>query len=163
MLITTTSFGQEKSIQDLDFLLGTWEVREDNKERDWWEKTTRIGVYALDSTYIQLTSRAVSSTGKKRTYRWYIHYNSKEQQYEMASMFGNWHKIQFDILSWDPAERKLTIKNGPDGDSEEYHERFGEIVFDESFKSYIWTGENKYGDPKDPGIWKYVEIGSRIN
>lgn len=153
---------QDTSISDLDFLIGEWKVREDNVEKKWWEEATRIGKYVMDSTYIELESTAVSSNGKSRTYRWYVHYNSKDKRFEMLSMFGNWHKVQFDILSWDPGHRTLTIRSGGDPGSREFHERFGEITFDENFSQYEWKGENKYGDPKNPGIWKYVEKGKRV-
>jgi len=162
LIITGNVFSQEKSIKDLEFLVGAWEVREDNNENDWWEKATRTGRYILDSTYIELNATAISSTGKERTYRWFIHYNSKKNQFEMVSMFSNWHEVLVDILIWDSTKRKLTIRNNVDLNSDEYHERYGEIIFDENFKSYIWTGENKNGDPNNPSIWKYVEKGSRI-
>jgi len=162
LLVTGNIFSQEKSIHDLNFLVGTWEVREDNEEKTWWEETIRKGQYTLDSTYLQLESVAKSSKGKERTYRWYIHYNSKAQQFEMISMFSNWHKIQFDILSYDEENRKLTIRNDLESHSDEYHERFGELTFDENFDTYIWKGENKYGDSENPSVWKYIERGSRI-
>ena len=162
-VVTVDITAQENSIQDLDFLIGTWEVREDNAEKTWWEETTRTAQYTLDSTYIELTSHAVSSTGKERTYRWFIHYNSKGRQYEMVSMFGNWHKVQFDILEWDATARKLTIRSGQDPSGpDEYHERYGELIFEADFSAYTWNGENKYGDPADPGIWTYVEKGRRV-
>ncbi|MEQ8627558.1 hypothetical protein [Ekhidna sp.] len=150
------------SIKDLSFLIGTWEVREDNKEKTWWEESVREGNYILDSTYIELSATATSSSGKQRTYLWLIHYNTKDQQFEMVSMFSNWHKIQFDILSWDKAKRTLTVQSGGDPGSNEYHERFGEIVFDEDFNGYIWNGENKYGEKENPKIWMYLEKGTRV-
>lgn len=153
---------QESGIMDLDFLVGEWKVREDNKEKEWWEETIRVGRYVLDSTYIELESTAVSSDGKERTYRWYIHFNSKAKQFEMVSMFGNWHKVQFDILNWEANNRKLTIRSSADPNSSEFHERFGEIVFDKDFNEYVWTGQNKYGDRENPRIWNYVEKGQRI-
>ena len=162
LLMAGDILAQGKSVRDLDFLIGEWEVREDNVEKNWWEKATRVGKYVLDSTYIELESAAVSSNGKQRAYRWYIHYNSKSDQFEMVSMFGNWHKIQFDIITWDPAHRKLTIQSDTDPGASEFHQRFGEIIFDENFSQYEWRGENKYGDPNNPGIWKYVEKGLRV-
>ena len=79
----------------------------------------------------------------------------------MISMFGNWHKVQFDLLEWNANERQLIVRNGQDFNSDEYHERYGVIQFDEGFDSYVWEGQNKYGDKSDPGIWKYTEIGNR--
>lgn len=165
MLIGNSSFAQEDpnsvTIQDLDFLIGTWEVREDNEEKTWWEESTRVGEYILDSTYIQLKASAISSSGKERTYLWLIHFNSKAQQFEMVSMFSNWPKVQFDILTWEPNARKLIIKSGGDPNSDDYHDRYGELVFDKDFNAYTWIGENKYGDRENPNVWKYKELGSR--
>ena len=160
--ISGNIFAQEMSIQDLDFLIGEWEVREDNKEKNWFEESTRKGRYILDSTYIELESNAISSSGKERIYRWYIHHNSETQQFEMVSIYSNWHSVLFDILQWDLENRKLTIRNGVEPNSIDYHERFGVITFDENFNEYIWEGENIYGDPKNPDTWKYIEKGKRI-
>lgn len=163
-LIASFTFAdaQEISIRDLDFLIGSWEVREDNEEKTWWEKSTRTGRYTLDSTYIELKSVAVSSSGKERTYLWLIHYNAEAQQFEMVSMFSNWPKILLDILHWDPDLRKLSIRNEAKYKTGEYHERFGELLFEADFNSYTWKGVNKYGDRDRPSIWKYVEKGTRI-
>ena len=163
LFITNISKGfTQQPIRELDFLIGSWEVREDNAEKTWWEKTKRTASYTLDSTYIELVSSAVSSSGKQRTYRWFIHYNEKAAEYEMISMFGNWHKIQHDVLKWDPQKRTLTIRNGQDlGNNEEFHERLGHMTFNEGFTEYVWTGENKYGDPENPKSWKYTEVGIR--
>ena len=58
--------GQDGSIDDLKFLIGTWETREDNDKKTWWEKSTRAIKYTLDSTTIELKADAISSSGKKR-------------------------------------------------------------------------------------------------
>ncbi|GAB4243967.1 MAG: hypothetical protein Tsb0034_21990 [Ekhidna sp.] len=152
----------QTSIRDLDFLLGKWEVREDNEDKSWWEESTRQVSYTLDSTYIRIEASAISSSGKERTYLWLIHFNPKDQQFEMISMFSNWHKIQFDILKWDKKKRTLTITSGGDPGSEEYHERYGVITFQADYNSYVWKGQNKYGDPENPGIWVYTETGARL-
>lgn len=161
-MISAQDTSSVSRIHELDFLVGTWEVREDNKELTWWEESTRTGSYILDSTYIELRASAISSSGKKRTYTWLIHYNVKAQQFEMVSMFSNWHKIQFDILIWDRLNRKLTVKSGGDPGPYEYHERFGEILFNENLNEYTWKGENKYGDQDNPSVWRYTEIGSKV-
>ncbi len=156
----TFSFAQDQSIKDLEFLIGTWEVREDNDKKTWWEKATRIGTYTLDSTHIQLQAQAHSSSGKQRTYLWLIHYNDKDQQFEMVSMFSNWPKTQLDILTWNADDRTLTIVHNPQ--LEEFPQRFGQLVFSDDYQSYEWRGENKYGDPDEPSIWKYLEVGQKI-
>ena len=152
---------KEQSIKDLDFLIGKWEVREDNEEKTWWEKSVRTAKYALMDNYIELESRTIDSNRRERITLWFINYNKKKEQFEMASMFSNWYKTQFDILTWDKENRVLTIRNDPDCENG-FPERFGEIIFSEDFQSYEWRGENKYGDKAKPSIWKYTEIGKRI-
>ena len=149
-----------QSIKDLDFLIGTWQVREDNTDKGWWETSTRVGKYVLKGNFIELKAESIDSNGRKREYAWYFHYNKKAKQFEMTSMFSNWYKVQSDILEWDAKTRTLTIRNKPEG--AEYHERLGKMVFSKDFKSYVWKGENKYGDEKKPSIWRYVEKGRRI-
>ena len=148
---------QEKGIKEFDFLIGTWETREDNVEEEWWETSTREIKYALKGNYIELKASSIDSNGREREYYWYINYNKKTAQFEMVSMFSNWHKTQFDILDWDSEKRKLTIRSNPGN----FPERFGEIIFSEDFNGYTWEGENKYGDPNNPSIWKYIEKGFR--
>ncbi len=151
---------QEKGIKELDFLIGTWETREDNAETGWWETATREINYTLKDNYIELKANSIDSNGRERAYFWYINYNKKAKQFEMVSMFSNWHKTQFDILTWDEENRTLTIRNDPDCEKR-YTERFGKIMFSEDFQSYEWKGENKYGDPNNPSSWKYLEKGVR--
>jgi len=158
---STSSIAQERGIKELDFLIGTWESREENVEKGWWETSTREIKYALKGNYIELKANSIDSNGKEREYSWYINYNEKEEQFEMVSMFSNWYKTQFDILVWDSKLRKLTIRNKPLVENE-FHERFGEIVFNKNLDAYTWNGENKYGDANDPSIWKYVEKGVRV-
>ena len=161
-LAASIVIGQEKSIKDLDFLIGTWETREDIADKEWWETSTREIAYTLKGNFIEINARSIDSNGKEREYNWYINYNKKTDEFQMTSMFSNWHKVQQDILEWDPDTRTLTIRHKP-GVDDEYHERLGKLVFDESLTNYTWTGENKYGDPVDPGIWRYVETGRRVS
>jgi hypothetical protein len=159
-LLSSKMYAQQSTIKDLNFLIGAWEAKEHNKEKAWWEECTRTGTYILDSTYIQLESVAISSTGKKRIYRFLIHYNSVVRQFEMVSMYSNWPKIQNDILDWNKERRVLTIRNKPE--EGEYTERVGMMQFNEDLTSYKWTGINKSGDRTKPNIWEYEEIGKRL-
>lgn len=153
---------QERSIEELAFLIGKWETREESVENGWWETSVREITYSLKGNYIQLNANAIDSKGNQREYSWFINYNKKNQRFEMVSMFSNWYKTQFDILDWDSKQRKLTIRNQPSIEGE-FHERYGEIIFNEAYDEYVWKGENKYGDINNPSIWKYIEKGARIN
>lgn len=156
MLITAQKESQD--IKSLDFLIGTWEVREENKEKQYWEETIRVASYTLDGNYIKIDHKAIDSKGRKRHILWFINYNKKTERYEMISMFGNWYKTQFDILTWNKKERKLTFKNHPSCEGE-YHNRVGEMVFNKNFNEYVWIGENRYKE--ESNIWKYHEVGKK--
>lgn len=161
-MVSLTTLAQEKGIKSLDFLIGTWETREDIAADNWWETTTRKISYDLMENYIVIHGKSIDSKGKKREYKWFINYNKKAKQFQMVSMFSNWYKTQLDILEWNEYTRTLTIRHQPNSETE-FHERFGELVFAEDFKGYVWKGENKYGDTNNPGIWKYIEEGKKIN
>ena len=66
LLSSTNALTQEKSITDLDFLIGQWETREDNAENGWWETSTREIVYALKGNFIQVNARSNDSNGRER-------------------------------------------------------------------------------------------------
>jgi len=161
LFLSVSVIAQESGIKELDFLIGIWETREDNVEEGWWETSTREIKYTLKGNYIELKANSIDSNGRKREYCWYINYNKKTKQFEMVSMFSNWYKTLLDIIVWDSKQKMLTIRNKPGSDNE-FPERFGEIIFNENFDEYTWKGENKYGDPDKPSIWKYVEKGIRI-
>lgn len=153
-------YEQHTSIKDLQFLIGTWEAVERNKENTWWEKCTRTGTYMLDSTYIKLESVAVASTGKQRTYSFMIHYDKTAGHFEMIGMYSNWPKIRVEFLDWDSESRTIRLQSKPDGG--EYSERVGTIKFNEKFDSYVWTGVNKSGDRLNPAVWEFTERGQRM-
>ncbi|MEM9548067.1 MAG: hypothetical protein AAGA77_18950 [Bacteroidota bacterium] len=152
---------QEGKLQNLDFLIGTWETREEIADKGWWETSTREIEYTLGGNYIRLNAKSIDSNGREREYSWFINYNKNTEQFEMISMFSNWYKTQFDVLTWNEEDRTLVIQH-KEGMDEEYHERYGEMTFSEDFKNYTWKGENRYGDPNDLGIWRYVETGQKI-
>ncbi|MEQ8364276.1 MAG: hypothetical protein RIF39_01045 [Cyclobacteriaceae bacterium] len=113
LFFSRSSIAQERGIKELDFLIGTWESREENVDKGWWETSTREIKYTLKGNYIELKANSIDSNGKERAYSWYINYNKKKERFEMVSMFSNWHKTQFDILVWDSKQRKLTVRNQP--------------------------------------------------
>lgn len=161
LVVTTACNAQHPSIKDLEFLIGTWETEEHSKTGDWWEKSTRSGTYILDAQYIQLESSSISSTGKRRTYRFLIHYDNRSKRFEMISIYSNYPKYRTEILEWDNQGRKLQLRSQPIDD--EFSERTGTMQFNEDFSEYTWTGTNKSGDPKKPSVFEFIEQGKRTS
>ena len=114
----------------------------------------------MDSTYLQLESVAVNSSGKKRTYRFLIHYDSNTDQFEMVCIYSNWPKVRVETLTWDKQSRTLKIVGKPNED--EYSERTGLIQFSPDFSGYTWKGANKSGEAANPRIFEYEEKGTRV-
>ncbi len=88
--ITTSIWGQ--SINDLDFLIGNWEVEETilpGRDNEYQEKGIRTCEYYLDGSFIKCeASTVITHTGKKRTYAYYINYDEKEDCF-WATNFAN--------------------------------------------------------------------------
>jgi len=160
-VVTTACNAQHSSIKDLEFLIGTWQTEEHNKAGDWWEKSTRIGTYILDDQYIQLESSSISSTGKKRTYRFLIHYDNKVKQFEMICIYSNYPKYRTELLELDKQGRRLLLRSKPTDD--EFSERTGTMEFNADFTEYTWTGANKSGDPTKPTVFEFIERGKRTS
>lgn len=151
---------QQPSVKDLHFLVGTWQTEEHHLASGWWEKSTRTGTYILDSTYLQLESVAVNSSGKKRTYRFLIHYDSDTDQFEMVCIYSNWPKVRTEILVWDQSNRTIKLTGKPEAD--EYSERTGLMQFTSDFSAYTWKGANKSGKVDNPRVFEYEEKGKRV-
>lgn len=83
---------QSQSIKDLDFLIGAWEITETiypGRPKEYQEKGTRTCSYYLDNSFIKCESKTtVSSSGKVRTYAYYINYDKKEECFR-ATNFAN--------------------------------------------------------------------------
>ncbi len=81
-----------QSIEDLDFLIGTWEVEETifpGRDNEYQEKGTRTCAYYLNGSFIKCeASTVVTHTGKKRAYAYYINYDQKEDCF-WATNFAN--------------------------------------------------------------------------
>lgn len=82
-LASAQSNGQ--SIQDMDFLIGTWDVLETiypGTDRAFQEKGTRVCEYYLKDTMIKCESRTnLSTSGRERVYVYLIKYNSRAENF----------------------------------------------------------------------------------
>jgi hypothetical protein len=157
LIASIPCFAQEKSIKDLDFLIGVWEV-EEHHPNGWWEKGTRTVSYILNDKYLKMETIAVSSEGKERAYQFLINYNKVNKQFEMVSIYSNWPMKLRDILEWDNSEKKLTVIGVASVDDNSV--RKGTLHFSDN-DNYIWTGRNISGDAVKRVI-DYTEKGKRI-
>ncbi|MEQ8715880.1 MAG: hypothetical protein RIC80_22900 [Cyclobacteriaceae bacterium] len=78
-----------QDINDLDFLIGSWEVTETlypGTDRTWQENGTRTCEYWLDGQFIKCESVTVDSrNGNQRTYAYFFNYHEKEDCFLVTS------------------------------------------------------------------------------
>ncbi len=156
MLIATTSLPAQ-SLRDIEILIGKWTV-EERHASGWWEKGERTCEWIMDSTYIQCETKARSSQGKERTYRFLINYNGQTGRFEMTGIYSNWPLKQHDAIRLDGTGMRWTLEEiAAVGETTE---RRATIIFTDR-DNYSWTGRNL--NRAKNTTTEYTEIGKRIS
>lgn len=142
-------------MRDLDVLVGTWIVEEKHKS-GWWEKGERTCSMIMNDTYMECETKAISSEGKSRVYRFLINYNPRGKRFEMTGIYSNWPLKQIDAIAVDSSARVWTLHEIPL--PEETTERRATIRFADE-DNYVWAGSNF--NTKTRNTIEYVESGKR--
>lgn len=154
LLMTAVITAQaQRPISKLEKILGVWNV-EEKHTTGWSERGVRTCSYILDSTYIECETRAVSSTGKKRVYRFLLNHNSQADKFEMAGIYSNWPLKQFDLIDIEGTVWSIGNLGLPGGDVS----RESQLQF-ESNDAYAWRGKNT--NLKTGKVTEYEEKGVR--
>ena len=107
---------QSQSIQDLDFLIGEWDLTETiypGEPKEYQETGTRTCSYYLDGSFIKCESETtVSTSGKKRTYAYHINYDAREKCFR-ATNFANDFPLQGQFVWYLDEENKRIIAITP--------------------------------------------------
>jgi len=105
-----------QGIRDLDFLIGEWDLTETiypGHPKEYQEKGTRTCSYYLDGSFIKCESETIVSTsGKKRTYAYYINYDTKEKCFR-ATNFANDFPLHGQFVWYLDDENKQIIAITP--------------------------------------------------
>ena len=90
LLMITSAPLFSQSINDLDFLIGTWKIEETiypGTEREYQEIGTRTCEYYLNGSFIKCeSSTVVQKNGKKRHYAYVINYDKRENCFRATNM-----------------------------------------------------------------------------
>lgn len=128
-----------QSIQDLDFLIGKWELREvvhEGSANEYIEKGTRECKYTLNETYISCESQAIRK-GKSRSYIMNINYNKKTKRFFMTDQFSDYDFRGSSEIILDSTAMELHLISALDmNDGEFFRSR---ISFGDRNK-LIWKG-----------------------
>lgn len=146
---------EAQSIKDLDFLIGAWDVAETiypGTEKEYQEKGTRICSYYLDRRFIKCESETIVSTsGKKRTYAYYINYDKKAQCFR-ATNFAHDFPLHGQFQWYLDVENERIIAITPKNVIED---RFFRATISYADKDrLVWNGwASKWLDDKE---WKQI-------
>ena len=97
----------EKSIADLDFLIGDWRgeavlsyPREDGRDPRR-ENVEASCAYILNNTYIQCDTAWTREDGATRTFRLHFNYNALDEGYQTLFVYDNWPRHVSYLLHYD--------------------------------------------------------------
>ncbi len=146
-LLAQKPINKEPTIQDLEFLIGKWEINFDLYNTKKPEKGIvsresgfQICEYALSTNdvpmFIICTGEVTNEKGRTRSFQESIRYSQFSQSFERYGLFSHWSSTSKELLVYE-AEKRLIAINGSLGYSRGRTERYVDrIVFDESFKTY---------------------------
>lgn len=128
-LISFPSFAQTSNtvqaqipkIQDLGFLVGTWDITFEIYDTHhpengvlFIEKGRQVCSYELPNNgeprFITCKGEVTSSKGRIRTFSESIRYSRFSQSFERTGIFSNWPATSNEIIIYDPALRKMVIE-----------------------------------------------------
>ncbi len=143
-LVLTTAYAQ--SIQDLDFLIGTWELSEvanPGTPSEYIEKGTRTCEYYLRGNYIKCESNGVRK-GRDRSYTFLFTYEKKEDRIKLIKISSDFDAHS--IKSWAiDKENKIITEEDMTG------YQFVSSISYENRDEIIWRGYSpKVG--KEPSL-----------
>jgi hypothetical protein len=149
-----------QSIDDLKFLIGTWEVNEviyPGTEKEFTESGTRTCAYFVDSTYIQCITNATNKY-RERTYVMMFNYAKKYNKYIVTSLFSD-HSFQ-GVYEWylDSAKQTIQCISPLEPNEDEFYR--GDISISEN--QLIWKGFKTTF--RNNRTWEsvYIETSTRL-
>lgn len=152
------------STRDLDRILGAWtfEDRSQQGVRDYSEKGVRRCEKALDDAYIRCESVGTNQKGIKRTYVFYLNYNSVDRQYEMVALHGNWSRKSSFVLTIQPDSSWRLVGEPTVGTDGVVRRNWGSVRFDGDDR-VIWETRLNASDSA-PDSWPlyYVDRMTRM-
>jgi len=159
---STLGWTQEESepkptIQDLDFLIGTWDVtfgfydpRKPGSEVALTEKGIVICKFDMEfngiAKFIVCEGKMDGSNGWKRTFKEYTEYNRLKNTFERIAIYSNWPGMARDQVIYNSEERLLDIRGTLDVQNhlvERYQDYYR---FNEDFTAYERTAVSNFSD-----------------
>lgn len=128
-----------QSINDLDFLIGTWNLHEvtyPGTPGEYIETGKRQCEYAVLGSYIKCETTAIRH-GKERTYVFLINYLGEPGKFQMAAMFSDYPQQGKHMLFLNKDKKEIQIAAMP-GD----------------FKSESFTRSTMSFSDKDKVVWE---------
>jgi len=111
LLSTPAHAVQTAPLDKLVWMIGAWDFDDSQIDGDYRETGSRVCEYGLDEQYIVCESKGVSSSGKERTYLFFINYNQLDERFEMTCLFGNFPRKFLYALDVSDDGREIRLTN----------------------------------------------------
>ena len=163
---TAEEGSHERSIRDLDMLIGKWRYVDESTELagfDYYETGVVECAYALDDAYIRCDGEGLYN-GKSRTFVEYLNYNRFTGDFQRVGMFGNHPAIARFTLEVSDDGKRIEQRGAPmpqrDGT---YTHNWGVITFTDD-DHYVWHVHlNRSNEPPDHWPRKFISTFERID
>ncbi len=109
-MIFGVTLASAQSIQDLNFLVGKWEVSEivyAGTDKEYIETGSRECGYYLDGSYIKCETQGLRK-GRDRWYTFLINYDSNEKYYRILSLSSDYPEVG--MSAWEIDSSAQIIK-----------------------------------------------------
>ena len=145
------------TIQDLDFLVGTWEVsfdfynpREPGSEPRFFETGVVTCSYDMEfngvAKFIVCEGKMDGSNGWKRTFKEYTEFNSLKDSFERIAIYSNWPGMARDLVIFDSEKKVLDVRGTLDVEDhivERYQDYYN---FNDDFSAYERVVHTNFSD-----------------
>lgn len=156
---------EERSIRDLDILIGKWRFVDQSTELagfDYRETGVTECAYALDDAYIRCNGEGLHN-GKSRTFVEYLNYNRFTGEFQRVGMFGNHPAISTFTLDVSDDGKRIEQRGAPmpqrDGT---FTRNWGIITFTDK-DHYTWHVHlNRSNEAPDHWPLKFISTFARV-
>lgn len=100
----------EKSINDLEFLIGEWEGQSTflyprDEDRSPAHETVQVScAYVLKDSYIQCDTAWTNADDRTRTFRLHFNHNQLDEAYQVLFIYDNWPRHVSYLLNYDESK-----------------------------------------------------------
>ncbi len=138
---------EQNPIQQLDWLIGSWDFEDVQVEGEYRETGIRTCSYVLNEQYILCESQGVTNKGKKRTALMYFNFNHMDNRFEMTALFADFPRKNLYTIELSEAGHELSLINESWTEEGITRNHLATISYNGT-DQYVWNLLNGEADPE---------------